>query len=181
MNRKVYFLSNIKKGSWEKLFFYFINKGDSFKIHLPLKSDGTKDGIANDFSKLSKVNIRTWKGMKNSIEISGELNKDSEELIVKYETPSFLGQSGGLWSLEIYLEEEKLVYIGNFNDKLVYLDEFDFRFIKEENINTEEWMEIDMKNEEDCEREETKTASITYEELKIMKNTLGEQVDNLND
>ncbi|KAJ53413.1 hypothetical protein BD780_002233 [Clostridium tetanomorphum] len=73
MNRKVYFLSNIEKESWEK-FFYFINREDNFKVYLLLRTDVTKDGIVNDFSKLFKVNIRNWEGMKNSIEINGECN-----------------------------------------------------------------------------------------------------------
>lgn len=181
MSRKVYFLSNIEKEGWKKLFFYFINKGDNFKIYLPPHEDGTKDSIGDDFSKLHKVNIKSWEGMKNSIEINGKLNKDSKELIIKYETPSFLGGHGELWGLEICLEEEKLVYVGYFNDKLVYLDEFDLTFIKEENIDTKEWIEIDMKSEENYERERIKTVSFTDEELKVMQNTLGKEVNSLSD
>lgn len=181
MNRKVYFLSNIEKEDWKKLFFYFINKGDNFKVHLPLEADGTKDSIANDFSKLSKVSMKSWEGVKNSIEISGELNKNSEELIIKYEKPSFLGDNVELWGLEIYLKTEKLLHIGNFNDRLIYLDQNDFTFIREEDIEIKECIEIDMKSEGDYEREGIKMVSFTDEELKIIKNTLGKEVDNLND
>lgn len=181
MSRKVYFLSNIEKESWEKLFFYFINKGDNFKIYLPLHEDGTKDSIGDDFSRLHKVNIKSWEGMKNSIEISGELNKNTKELILKYEEPSFLGGNGELWSLEIYLGEEKLIYIGDFNDRLIYLDRNDFGFITEGGIDTKDWIEMDMNSEEDYEREGIKIISFTDEELKIIKNTLGEEVNSLND
>lgn len=150
MNRKAYFLCNIEKESWEKLFLYFINKGDNYKVYLPL-------------------------------EVSGVLDNASKEAIIEHVKLCYLEDNGELWSLKICLGEEKLLYIGNFNDRFIYLDKDDFKFVKKENIDTKDWIEVDIKSEEDCEREEIKIASFTDEELKIMKDTLGKEVNNLND
>ncbi|MGS0763756.1 hypothetical protein [Syntrophomonas curvata] len=136
-----FYAANINPLDWKEIFLFFTDKSNNFVIHFPEGEEGFLNKGISVFKQLLDVNIKPWEGMKDSIEISGKLTRETKDLFVGYQTPAFNGEHPELWDFQYYLDGNIALYIGDFCDCVVYVTEEDMLYLEERGIDWSDWQE----------------------------------------
>lgn len=147
--KKEFVISHISsfKG-WENCFRYLIERSDNFTIIFQGSKDDTTAGELNtgkkEFLDLPSISISPYKGMKNSIEVAGELNEVAQELFLNFMAPSFDGFKPDLWSFQLVKGNVVNLRIEDFTVALLFLDEGELEDLSSRGIDTKDLEEVDL-------------------------------------
>lgn len=132
-------LTEIKKH--ERLLDYFFNICDNFYVVYPNGDAHNTDILENpllvgkeDFLNLKDIVITPWDGMKNSIKISGCLNKDVIKIFRHY----LFERGDAIWKYSFLIDEKEVIEINDFNDGILDISETEFNTLRKNKILNED-------------------------------------------
>ena len=127
---------------WETCFHFLMERSDTFRIIF----QGTRDVFDADtflnagkreFLSLPSITISPYKGMENSIEVAGELNRVARELFLSFMAPAFEGWKPDLWSFQFLKGNDVLLRVEDFTVGLLFLEESDVEDLLAEGIGVD--------------------------------------------
>ena len=132
---------------WETCFRSLIEKCDNFTIIFQGNEKTPATGELNagkeEFLNVPFIFISPYKGMENSIEVAGELNKAAQELFLHFLTPSFQGQKSDLWSFQLLTGKEVMLRVEDFSVALLFLEEDELAYLSSQGVDTQDMVEVD--------------------------------------
>lgn len=141
----IYNISSFK--GWESCFHYCMESSDNFKIIFQGDKDDTTAGELNigkkEFLDLPLITISPYEGMKNSIQVAGELNKAAQELFQNFMVSSFEGFGPDLWSFRLLKGDVVNLRVEDFSVALLFLDESELEDLSARDIDTKNLEEVD--------------------------------------
>jgi hypothetical protein len=137
-----YFVGRIPDDHWRALFTYYLAEADSFLVHMP-DGEGFLSYGWQEFRSLPGISIRPWDGMKDAIEIVGELSPHSRQLFTSIET-SIDGYESGkkLWDYRLLRGGHVALSIGDFSDLLIWPTEADRAQLTSLGITADDWQPL---------------------------------------
>lgn len=147
--KKAFIISHIPdfKG-WKTCFQYVMEKSDSFKIIFQGDKNTLDTGELNagkkEFLALPFTSVSPYKGMENSIEVTGELSKAAQELFWHFMSPSFGGYKPELWSFQLFSGKDVTLRVEDFSLAILFLEESEVAYLSSKGIDTQNMLETDM-------------------------------------
>ena len=126
--RKAFLIHSISsfKG-WATCFHYVMEKADTFRIIFQVDSDAfDAEGLnagKQEFLSMPSITTSPYKGMENSIEVTGELSTSARDVFLSFVTPSFHGLKQNLWSFQFLQGKNVMLRVEDFSLALLFLDE----------------------------------------------------------
>lgn len=113
---------------WKICFHSLMEKSDTFRIIFQGNRDASDaDEYLNagkrEFLNLPAITISPYKGMENSIEVTGELNKVARELFLNFMEDAFHGYKPDLWSFQFLQGNDVKLRVEDFSVGLLFLEE----------------------------------------------------------
>ncbi len=106
----------VPDAEWRPLLHANLLRADEFRVHLP-DGDGQLSYGRSQFAALPGVQVRTWSGMRDALEIVGPLTEAARDLFVRME-PSIesFDPEHKLWDYELLRDGEVILSIGDYHD-----------------------------------------------------------------
>jgi hypothetical protein len=100
---------------------------DTFRIIFQVQGDlSDREGLnagKREFLDLPSITISPYDGMDDSIEVAGELNRETRGLFLTFVAPSFQGWKSHLWSFQFLKGGEAMLRVEDFTVALLFLEE----------------------------------------------------------
>jgi hypothetical protein len=133
---------------WETCFRYLMEKSDTFRIIFQGNSDASDaDDFLNagkrEFLNLPSLTISPYKGMENSIEVTGELNRAARELFLTFMAPASEEYKPDLWSFQFLQGNDVLLRVDDWTVGELFLEESEIEDLIAQGIDGSNWEEID--------------------------------------
>jgi hypothetical protein len=148
--RKAFLIHSISRfKGWETCFRYMMEKCDTFSIIFQGSSDvldedeGGLNAGKREFLDLPAITISPYKGMENSIEVTGELNTVAREIFLTHMAPSFEGHTSDLWSFQFLKEDNAMMRVEDFTVALLFLEESEREDLLAQGVDGINLQEID--------------------------------------
>jgi hypothetical protein len=137
-----YFVGSIPDRLWRPLLAYYLDVADSFLVHLPAGDGGLSAG-REEFWLLPGVRTRPWDGMKDAIEIAGELSPRSRALFTSRETSiQSYDHDVKLWDYRLLRAGEPALSIGDFSDLLLWPTDTDRARLTAIGVSSDAWLPL---------------------------------------
>ena len=131
---------------WETCFRSLIEKSDNFTIifqgNEKTLATGELDAGKKEFLNVPFISISPYKGMENSIEVAGELNKAAQKLFWRFMTPSFEGYKPDLWSFQLLKGKEVKLRVEDFTVAILFLEEDELAYLSSQGVDTQDMLEV---------------------------------------
>src|SRR5437899_3854593 len=109
-----YYVGRIPDDQWRALLAHCLERADSFAVHVP-DGPGPLSHGREEFSALPGVTVEPWVGMKDAIEISGELSARARELFAATETSlESVDPERKLWDYQLLQDGGVMMNIGDY-------------------------------------------------------------------
>jgi hypothetical protein len=134
-----YFVGILPDDQWHPLLNYYLAATDSFLIHMP-DGDSMLSAGREQFRSLPGVSIHPWDGMRDAIEIAGELSPRSRELFTSIEASihSFEHEKK-LWDYRLLRDRHPALSISDFSDLLIWPTGTDRTRLAALGVSSHEW------------------------------------------
>ena len=124
-----------------------MEQADIFQIIFQSHSDASDaEGLnagKQEFLAMPSITISPYKGMENSIEVTGKLNMVVRELFLSYMEPSFQGWKSDLWSFQFLKGNEVMLRVEDFSVCLLFLEENEVEDLLAQGVDGTNLQEID--------------------------------------
>jgi hypothetical protein len=137
-----YFIGRIPDDQWRTLFTYYLDEADSFLVHMP-DGEGPLSHGREEFRSLPGISIRPWDGMRDAIEIAGELSSQSRELFTSIETSiESYEPDKKLWDYRFLRGGRVVLSISDFSDLLTWPTDEDHARLAALGIPADDWQPL---------------------------------------
>ena len=140
----IYNISSFK--GWESCFHYFMERSDTFSIIFHGDRNDTRAVGLNigkkEFLDLPLVTISTYKGMKGSFIVTGELTKVAQDLFLNFIAPSFDGYTSDLWSFQFLKGNVVTISVEDFSEAFFLLDESELEDLSSRGVDIKNLDEV---------------------------------------
>ncbi|UQU67831.1 hypothetical protein COUCH_16810 [Couchioplanes caeruleus] len=116
------YLGSVPDDEWRALLREHLDRADSFRVHVPDGAGQLSHGRA-DFLALPGVEVRSWSGMRDAVEITGPLTPAVREMFLRME-PSLesFDPEHKLWDYELVRDGTVILSIGDYHDLQIASD-----------------------------------------------------------
>jgi len=141
----IHYISGFK--GWETCFHFAMGKSDTFRIIFQVHSNASDTEGLNAgkqiFLNMHSITISPYRGMENSIEVTGELNMAAQEIFQNFMKPSFQGLKPDLWSFQFLKGNEVMLRVEDFTVGLLFLKEKEVKTLLAQGVDGTHLLEID--------------------------------------
>ncbi|MED0708895.1 hypothetical protein [Aneurinibacillus aneurinilyticus] len=137
-----------KYKNWRDLFSYCLNNANKFRIVFPgsmaqIDPNNPLGEGKKEFLNLKDIEIKNATNTKDSIQVEGVLGKESRDLLLKFQEPSFNGNMSHLWNFSIQKDDVFSLEIQDFSVALLTSSENYIKELEKTGINiTNEWDKV---------------------------------------
>jgi hypothetical protein len=155
-----------------------MEKSDTFRIIFqgnsdPFDADTLLNAGKKEFLSMPSITISPYKGMENSIEVTGELNMAARELFLTFMEPAFEGHTPDLWSFQFLKGNDVILGVEDFTVSLLFLEESDVKDLLAQGVS------IDGTSLEEIDNFSTEVVQSDIEVMRMSKDELSSLADQL--
>ena len=112
-------LGAVPDDEWQSLLAEHLTRADEFRVHMPDGEGMLSHGRA-EFLALPGVEVRSWSGMRDAIEIAGPLIPTARDLFTRMEPSiTLFDPEHKLWDYALIQDGTVVLSIGDYHDLLV--------------------------------------------------------------
>ena len=133
-----YFLGRLPDPTWQVVLDYFLERTDTFQVHLP-EGHGPLSFGRDAVERLPGAAIGPWSGMKDADEITGPATTDSAALFRRLEASLRNYESEKkLWDYQLLDGGEARLYVGDYTDLVIFPTETQLAELRDLGVPIEE-------------------------------------------
>ncbi|HEY0812351.1 MAG TPA: hypothetical protein VGE11_03645 [Pseudonocardia sp.] len=125
---------------WRPLLSYVLDQADSYRVHVPEGPGGQLSYGREQFKALPESSVTPWSGMRDALEIAGELSPGARELFATMENSlASFNPTEKLWDYQLLRRGDVLLRIGDYHDLLLYPTYADLSHLRFRGVVTDAW------------------------------------------
>jgi hypothetical protein len=110
------YLGHVPDAEWRSLLSEHLDRADEFRVHVP-DGDGPLSYGRAEFMALPAVEVQSWSGMRDAIEITGAMTSAAKALFLRLEVSiESFDPEHKLWDYELVENGTVVLSIGDYHD-----------------------------------------------------------------